>query len=136
MKSVLELNGVEGPSYKMDEKIQDVDETPPADIPTASADSVDEIEVYSRPNKDGRFIVVMGEEVVCIFGTEAEGFFLSRFEVKTDLHAEPIFNEDQITKGNVVFVKNPPQGLVDQIQKLVNEFPSIGEHISTYNPYG
>jgi hypothetical protein len=102
----------------------------------ASAESSDEIEVYIRPNKDGRFVVRMGNFIVCIFGTEAEGFFLSRMELSTKFHNEPIFSLDQISKGNLQFVKNPPQGLMDAISKLIIEFPAIADELQTYNPYG
>lgn len=136
MKSILDSVGINAPSYaKMDNDMGN-EQMETAENPIATADSPDEIEIYTRPNKDGRFIVKMGEFAVAILGTEAEDYFVSRFEIQTSLHTEPLFNMDQLSKGNLQYVNNPPEGLTNQILKLVNEFSSLGENLSTYNPYG
>jgi len=98
-----------------------------------SEDGDIEFYVKTDPN-DERFIVKIGEMFVATFGSANENFALTRLAVNTDMLQAELFDYNQVEKGKLKLVNEPPQELSIQLDRLVDSFPRLSTSISEFNP--
>jgi hypothetical protein len=94
-----------------------------------------DIEFFVKSDlNDERYIVKIGDMFVATFGSVNENYALTRLAVNSDMLQADLFDYNQVEKGNLARLEEPPQELSTQLDRLVDSFSRISQSISDYNP--
>lgn len=93
--------------------------------------SHNDVDIYTKPDGDGRFLVRVGKIATLSIGTESEDFALKRVSVWSPMLDGEVFNNEEVARGRIELLEmdSVPQGVKDTLSRALSQLTATADAI-------